>query len=474
MEFLDRTEELARLESLLGRPGRGLAVIWGRRRVGKTRLLLEWARRNGGLYAVADQSAPEVQRRYLAEALAARFPGFADASYRDWPALLRAISREAGRARWGGPLILDEFPYLAGSDGDLPSVLQSWVDHEARDARLAVAIAGSSQRMMQGLVLDRSSPLFGRAVESFEVPPLEPVHLGSALGLDDPARIIEAYGVWGGIPRYWELAEPFGGHLDEALDRCVLDPRGPLHLEPDRLLLEEIPPAIKLRPLLDAIGMGAHRVSEVAGRIGEPVTSLVRPLSRLVELGIVRRESPFGVPEKSTKRSLYKIADPFFRFWFRVVAPNRALLATAPADARRDLWRRARPSLVGEGWEERCRASIAFLRRRGAGGGLGGLGPWRPAGRSWRGSGPEWDVVSTSLDGRRLLLGEAKWLDRPADRAALEAMATGLVAKGRPAPEEIGASEVVHAIFVPRVRGRIDRAGPAWVVTAEDVLGAAT
>ena len=76
MRFLNRHDEMHRLDGVLSRPG-AFAVVWGRRRVGKSRLLIEWSRRHDGLYAVADQSAPPVQRRYLAGAVAERFPGFA-------------------------------------------------------------------------------------------------------------------------------------------------------------------------------------------------------------------------------------------------------------------------------------------------------------------------------------------------------------------------------------------------------------
>ena len=83
MQFLNRNDEMRRLDAALSRPA-AFAVLWGRRRVGKSRLLIEWSRRHGGLYTVADQSAPPVQRRYLAEAVAERFPGFADVEYPDW------------------------------------------------------------------------------------------------------------------------------------------------------------------------------------------------------------------------------------------------------------------------------------------------------------------------------------------------------------------------------------------------------
>src|SRR5208283_5020316 len=79
------------------------------------------------------------------------------------------LAQQAEADKWKGPVILDEFPFLVTSSPELPSVLQHWIDREAVHAGLVVAIAGSSQRMMHGLVLDSSAPLYGRAVEMIEV-----------------------------------------------------------------------------------------------------------------------------------------------------------------------------------------------------------------------------------------------------------------------------------------------------------------
>src|SRR5664279_1285300 len=95
MEFVGRHGEMERLDGLCRRRQGGLAVLTGRRRVGKTRLLVEWNRRHDGLYTVADQSAPEIQRRYFCEALAGRFPVFQEATFRDWRAILKALAQQA-------------------------------------------------------------------------------------------------------------------------------------------------------------------------------------------------------------------------------------------------------------------------------------------------------------------------------------------------------------------------------------------
>lgn len=462
MIFLDRNAELERLDRL--QPP-GLGVIWGRRRVGKTRLLVEWCRRRGGLYTVADQSAEPIQRRYFAEAVATRVPGFAEVVYPDWRVLFAALARAAESGALRGPVILDELPYLVVASPSLPSVLQAFVDHEGRDAGVLLVLAGSSQRMMHGLVLDGAAPLYGRARLAFDLAPLPVGYLGEALALRHPVDVLEAHAVWGGIPWYWELAEAFGADLDTAVDELVLDPAGPLHHEPDRLLAEEQPPATALRPLLDAIGAGAHRVSEIAGRLGQPATSLSRPLGRLVELGFVRREKPFGDTERSGKRTLYRIADPLLRLWFRVVAPRRGLLVASPSAVRRELWRQACGALFAEAWEELCRQVVPRLGEQLP-------GPFGPASRFWRGAGPEWDVVARSVDGRKLLLGECKWSDRPLGQAAIDQAYGELLSRGLPEGCSPPGKDVVHVVFVPAAEAGAGKGKPYRVVQGSEILAA--
>ena len=470
MDFLDREDELDRLRGL-ARAGRGgLAVVYGRRRVGKTRLLVEWIRSDGGIYWVADQSAPAVQRRWLAETVGRTFPGFSDVEYPDWKALLGRLAVEAERTGFRGPLVLDEFPWLAASSPELPGILQGWLDHEARRARLLVVLAGSSQRMMQGLVLSSSAPLYGRASEILEIRPLAPRWLRRVFPRATPPELAATWIAFGGVPRYWELLETARGDLRERIDRLVLDPLGPLHREPDHLLLEETPPALELRPILDAVGSGAHRTGEIAGRLGVPATSLARPLRRLVELGMLRRDVPFGESPRKGKRSLYRIADPFLRLWFRVVAPHRSTLEVADRRERLALLEKAFPGLAGEGWEDLCRLLVPSLDPRRTR--LGALGPWGVPGRWWRGNDPEWDIVAADLAGNRLLLGEARWGSRPFSRQEVERFAAEVAARRPPLlPARYAERVVERALFVPAVRGPARAAHGVHVVTARHMLG---
>ena len=458
MTFLDRADELRRLDGVLLRPG-AFAAVWGRRRVGKSRLLVEWARQRDGLYTVADASAAPVQRRYLARAVAERFPGFADVEYPDWRSFLDRIRSEAAAVSWSGPLILDEVPYVATADPSFVGTLQNWLDGPG--PRPTLVVSGSSHRMMFDAVLGAEAPLYGRAAEAFAVRPMRPGYLRDAFPRSSSTERVSLHALWGGMPRYWELAEPFGTDFEAAVDALVLDPAGPLHDEPDRLLRAETPSALSLRPLLDVIGAGAHRVSEIAGRLGTPASSLSGALAALREMQLVRRETPFGSDPRSGKRSLYRLDDPFLRFWFRVVAPRRSALAAAPRETRLAFWGRARPMLEAYAWEELCRLAVPTLHHTDSP--LGALGPWEPAQRYWRRNEPETDIVARSVDGKRLLVGEAKW------RPGVQQRATRIPSTPAHIPGA-HASEVVTALFV--LDGQSQWKDGMPFVTPETVLAA--
>src|SRR5262249_5732110 len=120
MKFVNRQQELARLNRLVHSNEAGVAVIWGRRRVGKTRLLLEWSHHYHGIYYAADESASSVQRKYFALAIQQIFPDFAAVEYADWHSLLARLAKEAMYLGWRGPLVMDELPYLISASPELP------------------------------------------------------------------------------------------------------------------------------------------------------------------------------------------------------------------------------------------------------------------------------------------------------------------------------------------------------------------
>ena len=268
LPFLNRKEEQTRLAKLVRRPEGSLAVLYGRRRCGKSRLIHEVLPKGRSVYYVGDDRESALQRAGLASEIARLVPGFDRVTYPEWDALF---------ARWwdettaGMVLALDEFPALVSAAKEIPSLLQKHIDNkQARGAHLI--LAGSSQSMMQGLVLDRTAPLFGRASEVLKISPLPAGWIQRALSVKNPVEAVRAYSVWGGIPRYWELAAEHP-NLDNALQHVVLSPLGALHEEPTRILLDDLRDMTQVNSILSLIGRGCHRSSEIVGRLGKPATS---------------------------------------------------------------------------------------------------------------------------------------------------------------------------------------------------------
>jgi len=465
MKFVNRHKELSRLEGLLRSRTSGLAVIWGRRRVGKTRLLLKWTEKNKGVYFVADESSPSIQRKFLSLSVEQALPGFSEAEYPDWQSLFLRLARDASQAKWRGPLVIDELPYLISGSPELSSILQKFIDHDAKKTNLVTVLCGSSQRMMQSAILDESAPLYGRADELMKLQPITIGYMKQALKLKTPRDVVQSYTIWGGIPRYWELASKVAQDLYTTIDRLVLDPMGPLNEEPQRLLYAESPPAIHLRPILDAIGLGANRLSEIASRMQEPITSLARPIERLIELDLIQKELPYGTDPENSKKTLYKIKDPFLRFWFKVVASRRSLFSQVSPLARSRWLKEDLPYLFATTWKDLCRSAVPILSEK-----------WEtiyePSGRFWQGQGPEWDVLSQSPDGKHFLIGEAKWTEKKPTVHWIQNTIQELKNKGIPPVKRHPHAQIHYVLFIPEKPKQLKLPTDVRVVEAKDIIAA--
>lgn len=451
--FLNRTDELERLRTALWGKSPGLVCLYGRRRLGKSALLRTLLEQRPAPYYVGDAREGTAQRAALATEIGRHVPGFDAAEYRDWDGLLAQWWRLAPRDL---PLVLDEFPSLVASAPELPSLLQKHLDRQARP----FVLCGSSQRMMHGLCLDATAPLYGRAKEILRLQPLDVPWLRVALRLRTAETTVEHHTLWGGVPRYWQLAAGRGDPLAAAAQLC-LDPLGVLHQEPDRLLADDVQDPARSSSVLSLIGRGCHRLTEIAGRLGVPATSLSRPLARLVDLGLIVRDVPFGRTVRDTKRTLYRLGDPFLGFWYRFVEPNRSRLAMGQLDAVTTEVRAAWPQYLGGAWEQLVRDSVARFA-------IGGR-RWHPASSWWGttvdGAPLQLDVVAACTDDpRRVLVGEAKVT---ATSAEVRTIAERLRRDAARCPELIGKSVEV-AVWV--LRGRRQVPG-ITVLGADDVVG---
>lgn len=399
MKFVDRIEEKKRLETALNGESPSLIVVYGRRRLGKSTLIKK-VLSSADVYYMADQTESSHQIALLAKEIGVLFEGFDQVIYPTWNSLFEALNN---RTRERFTLCLDEFPYLAKSSPELPALLQKLVD--SQKLHYNIILCGSSQQLMKGLTLDSSSPLYGRASQIIKLSPINIRYIQEVIDCS-ASQAIEEYAIWGGVPRYWEIRLQ-NNSLREAISYNLLNAQGTLYEEPYRLFIDDMRDIIQATTLLSLIGNGANRLSEIAARANKPATSLSGPLEKLVSLGYLEREIPFGESPQNSKKGLYKIADPFMDYYFRFVVPNRSLIELGRTDAVTEDVSRRFNSYVSWHWENLCRRSVSGQKVMGKRYGL--------AGRWWgtisKDEQMEIDVIALSADGNSLLVGECKWSD---------------------------------------------------------------
>ena len=401
MKFVDRIDEATRLKDALAREKSSLVVMYGRRRLGKSTLIKRVLSEND-VYFLADRSEGQHQRALLAKVIAQVFPDFEKLSYPDWESMFRAVNYRTDNRF---TLCLDEFPYLVEQSPELPSVLQKLVDE--KQLKYNLVLCGSSQHMMYGLFLDSTAPLYGRADEIMRLTPIRLPYIQEALNLN-AMNAIEEYAVWGGVPRYWELRENRIS-LDDAMWHNILSVNGTLYEEPVKLFQDDVKDIVKTSTIMSYIGTGANRLSEIAARCNEPATNLSRPLKKLVDLGFLEKDVPFGIDEKNAKKSFYKIADPFMAFYYQFVVPNRSFIELGRRLPIEQALTAHFSEYVSMQWEKLCRDAVTGNLVNGV--------VYGKAKRWWgsvlnedkKPEQVEFDVMAESLDKKSLLVGECKW-----------------------------------------------------------------
>ena len=316
LAFTNRTRELEELDAS-ARVG-GLVVLFGRRRVGKTRLLTHWLEKRSGVYSQAIEAAVPMQIEQTVRDIGSALPqGIQPKTWMEFFELLRYGPAET-------VLCLDEFPYLVASDPSLPSVVQRWLDHH-RPQGFTLVLSGSSTGAMNDCFLNRAAPLYQRARKLIHLEPMDYAAFCGACGLDRSSKeSFTRYALVGGIPKYWEFVEAGATALDLA-EELFFGRSAFLEDEPVRILREERIAGLTPLSVLEAVGRGASKTSEIAARLGTAQTNLGRTLQQLLDASLLEREIPFGESLRTTKKTLYRIGDPALRFWFRVYSPHRSL-----------------------------------------------------------------------------------------------------------------------------------------------------
>ncbi len=323
--FVDREQELKFLNDLLTRSHPGpaqLVLLYGRRRVGKSELLLHWAMQSGLKYTYweAIKESATMQRTHLFARLLDIPPSGAP-SFRSWIDLWEAAAKVMGNEQQ--ILIFDELPYAADADPAFLSALQYAWDQYFQRSRVVIVLCGSHVRTMQTL-LSMQSPLFGRMTAQWRLQPLPFSALAEFFPRWGADERVAAYAIAGGIPAYLNWLDP-KLDLENNIRKVILNPGGMFLAEPNFLLYDEVRELNHYLAILRAIGSGAHTLDEIRTQCFLPTTSANAYLATLQELHLVERRLPVTVHPSMRAKSRsgrYHLSDPYFRFYFRFLSPH--------------------------------------------------------------------------------------------------------------------------------------------------------
>ena len=378
--FIGRKNELLQLNRLYNSGKFEFAVIYGRRRVGKTAIINEFVKDKNAICFTGVETNAKQNLENLSECILEFSTGMkTDTAFSNFQSALEYVFKLSENKRI--VLCLDEYPYVARASRSLASTLQMLIDKYKDSSKLFLILCGSSMSYIEDHVLAYKAPLYGRRTAQLQI--------NNKISIEDNIKNI------------------------------FLNPVSALYEEPNNLLKQEVREPAIYNAVITAIATGASKISEISTKVGETSSTCVAYVKNLVALGIVRKEVPYG--EKSTKKTIYSIEDNMFRFWYRFVPENSSIISRGAVELA---YSRIAPYLsdyMGAVFEEICKQ---YLWKRLLNG--DSEIDFTDIGRWW-GTNPktrqqeEIDIIG-SADKNTALFGECKWRNESVDLGVLETL----------------------------------------------------
>lgn len=403
--FIGRERELKRLNEMYESTRQEVAIIYGRRRVGKTTLINEFCKDKPSIFFAALENSAEMNLEALSGAIAETENGSITANgiYKSFTDAFTKIQEMSLNKRL--IFVIDEYPYLAAAEPGISSLLQNFLDHSFKKTQLFLILCGSSMSFMENQVLGYQSPLYGRRTGQFKIQPFDYMDTGRWFPEYSYEERAIMYGITGGVPLYLEQFSPAKTIRDNLLN-SVFNNNAMLFEEPSNLLKQELREPASYNSIITAIASGKTKLSEIAGTVGMETGLCTKYIANLISLGIVKRETP--VTDPNSKRPIYLLDDLFFRFWYTFVSKNMAAIVSGRIGQNfHAVVEMQLPNYMGLVFEKICReyllyydACIPF--------------PIQSVGQWWGGNlrthqQAQIDVVVTSADDNEAIVGSCKF-----------------------------------------------------------------
>ncbi|MCP4425421.1 MAG: ATP-binding protein [Chloroflexi bacterium] len=449
MKFVGRNRELQTLETFFQSPQASLLILYGRRRIGKTRLVtrfLERHRDTPAFYWMATTHSEAYQLRDFSQAVMRHDPRLAapptpDFSFSSWEDALHHLADVAAADAQPHLVVLDEFTYLLRNEPAISSLFQKVWDHRlSQIPQLKLILTGSLIGMMAREVFAYQAPLYGRATAQIRLRPLSYAAVYELFPDRSADERVAIYGVTGGVPAYLDFFTRTSDFVT-ALREHILVPGSMMMSDPAVILYEQLQEPQTYESVLSAVAAGFHQWSDIAKMAGLPETALGHYLKVLQELEFIERRRPI-LAKPNSKRGRYFVQDHFLRFYYRFIVPQLGPIERGYQEAATEkIYAGLRPFLGLHIFEELCREWVWAAA-------MAGQLDFVPETvgsywRTYRGKGVQLDVVAAAPRQKRLFIGEAKWGRGALSRGAL----TDLIKRSRRMPQVAEGWATHYALF---------------------------
>ena len=317
-KFIGRREELASLKELYDRKGFQMAVLFGRRRVGKTTLLnrfIEMNKCKAVSFVSTEMTESELLERMGNDVLESLSPSLnGKLKFDSFDSIFDYLAEESANEKI--VFVIDEYPYLAKSCPYMNSLLQKYIDTKWKKSNLYFILLGSLVSFMREDVLGASAPLHGRANLEFKISPFD--YKDTALFVPEYSAEEKAivYGLTGGVAKYIEQFDSKIS-LDENIEKLFFSRNAFFSEEQIKTVITgEKSNPVAYNSIIDAIANGKTKYNEIQSATGMSDISFC--LKNLISAEIVER--------RETPKPYYLISDSMVNFYFQFVAPGASLI----------------------------------------------------------------------------------------------------------------------------------------------------
>lgn len=414
--FIGRERELQTLNSLYNSNRFEFAVIYGRRRVGKTALINEFTKDKDTIFFTGIETTAKENLDNFSGCIMEYNTGIAaDSTFSSFRSAFEYVFELAKARRI--VLVIDEYPYIARASKSLASTLQLLIDKNKDRSKLFLILCGSSMSYMEDHVLSYKAPLYGRRTAQLKIDPFDFFESCRRFKkLSDVDKAL-AYGIVGGTPQYLiQLDDNLS--IEDNIKNTHLNPSSFIFEEPGNLLKQEVREPATYNAIITAIATGSSKINEISNKVGTNTSICATYIRNLIMLDIIKKESPYG--ENTTRKTIYTIKDNMFRFWYRFVPKNASIIVHGAAELA---YKRIEPELssyMGGVFEEICKQYLWKLLIDGkCPVSFSDIGRWWGTNSKTK-SQEEIDIVGTAGDSA--LFGECKWTNEKIGTGILETL----------------------------------------------------